>query len=166
MENAMWTMLTWLAGGGLGIRVGDAVQLPKTRRERPAVCACCQRTDGFALHHEGCELVAVLKDARDNPPLKLWLVRPSDPDWSGYDTFAATIVAAWTEDEARMVHPLPTHLGVAWSVEFHDGLWVDEDGDRETSTWPVDPKDLTVTLLGVAADGVEPGTALSSYRAG
>jgi hypothetical protein len=67
---------------------------------------------------------------------------------NGYDTYDALIVAAESEEVARLIHP-------------DDGGW----GDR-WSTWCGNPEEVVVELVGVAAEGIEPGIVLGSFNAG
>ena len=70
---------------------------------------------------------------------------------TGYDTFSDAIVAAWSEEEARHTHP----CGSASAWADHGESWFD---------W-VDPKDVTVLLIGIAEPGLK-GVMCASFHAG
>ena len=70
----------------------------------------------------------------------------------GYDTYDSVVVAAETEEEARLIHP------ENWS----DNPW----NRRYAHSWAISPEDVTVELLGVAVEGIEKGVILSSFNAG
>lgn len=62
-----------------------------------------------------------------------------------YDTYDACVVAAGTEDEARLI--LPDKYATA------------------ATSWAA-PKDIVVKLIGKAAKGTQSGVILASYNAG
>jgi hypothetical protein len=69
---------------------------------------------------------------------------------NNYDTFDSAIVAASTEDEARLIHPM----------EIEN--W---DGKRDNyGTW-VNSEMVTVTLIGLAVNNKK-GVLLASFNAG
>ncbi len=77
--------------------------------------------------------------------MKLWLI--SQDTNEDYETYDSAVVAAETEEGARLTHP----------------------GEREWSYWPdwVENPDLVkVVLLGEAVPDTKAGVILSSYRAG
>jgi hypothetical protein len=65
-----------------------------------------------------------------------------------YDTYDSAIVAAVDEDAARNTHP-----GGAWR-------------QRYDTSWCKSPEAVNVELIGVAAEGIEPGVVLASFNAG
>lgn len=69
-----------------------------------------------------------------------------------YDTYDSAVVAALSEDEARMIHP--RNYSEPW-----DGTM------EEYSTW-CNASDVRVTLIGVALESQEAGVILASFNAG
>lgn len=76
--------------------------------------------------------------------LKLWLI--SQEENTGWDTYDSAVVAAKTEEEARLINP--------------DGEW------KLYSAWCSSPDKVHVEYLGIATESVEPGIVLSSFNAG
>lgn len=76
--------------------------------------------------------------------LKLWLI--SQEENTGWDTYDSAVVAAKTEEEARLTNP--------------DGEW------NLSYAWCSSPDKVHVEYLGIATEGVEPGIILSSFNAG
>lgn len=76
--------------------------------------------------------------------LKLWLI--SQEENTGWDTYDSAVVAAKTEEEARLINP--------------DGEW------NLPAAWCSSPDKVHVEYLGIATEGVEPGIVLSSFNAG
>ena len=76
--------------------------------------------------------------------LKLWLI--SQEENTGWDTYDSIVVAAKTEEEARLINPV--------------GEW------KLYSAWCSSPDKVNVEYLGIATEGVEPGIVLSSFNAG
>lgn len=68
-----------------------------------------------------------------------------------YDTYSAAVVADESEEVARLMHP-------------RDGLPVSEE--RFLGDWTKDPSNVSVRLIGVAADGIERGVICTSFHAG
>lgn len=67
-------------------------------------------------------------------------------NWNtGYDTYDSAVVAAESEDEARLIHPSEMRYS--------------------TSSW-CDPAAVEVTLIGKAVDGTISGVICASYNAG
>lgn len=79
--------------------------------------------------------------------LKLYLISQSENN--GYETYDSAVVAAYSEDEARMYNP-------------DVGGWK----DNRFTAWCYSPEQVRVIYLGVAASYVEPGEVLSSFNAG
>lgn len=73
---------------------------------------------------------------------------------SGYDTYDSMVVAAETEDRARLIHP---------------NTWSDNPWDRTKllyRDWATSPDQVSVTLIGTAVEGTKAGVILSSFNAG
>jgi len=85
--------------------------------------------------------------------MKLWKITRTTPVRE-FDIYLAAIVAAKTEQDARHTHPGGT--GKIW--QDLGWLFVFE-GYVDTESW-VDPKDVTVTLVGTAVKGTAAGTVL------
>lgn len=94
----------------------------------------------------------------------------------GYDTFDSAIVAAETEDAARLTHPnggytwgrfkqgRPSEPGNhedQWGQPSKDGTWVDTDN----RSW-APPSAVTAELIGEARDTIPAGVVLASFNAG
>jgi hypothetical protein len=78
------------------------------------------------------------------------LYRISQDERNGYDTYDACVVAAESDDDARRIYP----------TNYSD--W----SDAEYSSWASCPENVTVELIGLAAEGTEPGVICSSFNAG
>lgn len=78
--------------------------------------------------------------------MRLWLI--SQNDNTNYDTFDSAIVAAETEDDARMIKPCSRDWGDRWS------------------SWARSPDKVSVEEIGTAKDGTERGVILASFNAG
>ena len=86
--------------------------------------------------------------------MKLWLLTQTKN--RGYDTYSSCVVAAESEDEARSTLPgelLSFGLDPRRAVEFISNYWAS-------------PEFVSVTYLGEAKDGIEPGSICSSFNAG
>lgn len=68
----------------------------------------------------------------------------------GEDTWNAIVVAAENDDAARKIHPLD-------AVIPNPNHW-------NGKSWPKDPKDVEVKLLGTAGVDIEAGVILSDYQ--
>jgi len=77
--------------------------------------------------------------------MKLWLI--SQDSNNGYDTYDSAVVAANSEDEARLINP--------------DGDW-----ESRWSAWCDRPDQVTVEYIGDAKINTEAGIILSSFNAG
>lgn len=77
--------------------------------------------------------------------MKLWKI--SRNDRIGYDEYDSAVVAAWSEELARNIHPS--------DVESRNGTGIDWDA----------PKNLTVEYLGTT-DRAIGGVILASFNAG
>lgn len=69
-----------------------------------------------------------------------------------FDTYDSAVVAAETEDDARLTHP----DGAAWDKGTRNFTWVPLERVNE----------IGVRLLGTAADGIEKGVISASFNAG
>ncbi len=91
--------------------------------------------------------------------MKLYLV--SQNVNSGYDTYDAMVVAAESEDEARLINPGGFH-------KFHDDSWYFQYADGREEPEPDDswanPNQLEVKYLGETNESA--GVLLSSFHAG
>ena len=68
-----------------------------------------------------------------------------------YDTYDSVVVAAETEEQAIDTRP----DGQDWAVE--KGFW---------NGWAFLREQVTVKLIGVAAEGIEAGVVIASFNAG
>lgn len=75
--------------------------------------------------------------------LKLYKIKQDVND--SYDTYDSAIVAAFSEEEARNIHPAED-----WGNQY---------------TW-ADPEEVTVTYIGIASPDLEKGVVLASFNAG
>ena len=76
---------------------------------------------------------------------------------SDYDTYDSAVVAAKTEEEARMIHP----------AEFENpdrGNWLGIE-EENWSSW-CDAENVTVLLIGTADKSIKKGVVISSFNAG
>ena len=69
-----------------------------------------------------------------------------------YDTFDAAIVAAESEEAARLIKPTHNQDWPVWPVE-------------SPSDWCKTPQDVIVELIGKALDNTKSGVILSSFNA-
>lgn len=79
--------------------------------------------------------------------MNLYLI--SQVENNKYNTFDSAVVAAESEDEARLIHP----GGNDWDPERGSG-------------WAKSPAAVSVELIGEAVEGTEPGVVLASFNAG
>ncbi len=70
----------------------------------------------------------------------------------GYEHFDCAVVAAASEQEAKLIHP--------------DGRGKLGDANLYTGDWVDDPRDVTAELIGVAAEGVRAGVICASFNQG
>ena len=76
----------------------------------------------------------------------------SQSENNGYDTFDFAIVAAESEEEARLINP--------------DGKWYEDQGEYKYTAWAFKPEQVEVEYLGIAKEGTEVGIILASFNAG
>lgn len=82
--------------------------------------------------------------------MKVLLWKLTQDQCRGYDTYDSCVVAAYTEDEAKKIHPA--------SDSWH---W------NNTSTWTSSPENVTAEPIGVAKPSIKAGTVIcSSFNAG
>lgn len=82
--------------------------------------------------------------------MKLWLIsQDENPD---YDTYDSAVVAAETEEEARLTNP--------------DGYGKPVDWARKYSTWASGPEHVKVEYIGEAKEGTKAGVICASFNAG
>lgn len=88
----------------------------------------------------------------------MYLYRLSQSVARGYDTYDSCVVAAESEDDARLIHP-------SCYIDLGD---LDSDCfPRYCDTWANRPSDVTVKLIGTAIDGTEPNSVIcASFNAG
>jgi hypothetical protein len=84
---------------------------------------------------------------REGETMKLWHIWQHKA--TGYDTYSDAVVAAETEEEARLINPR--------------GEW---ETEPRYASWATDPKDVQVKYLGEATEGIEKGVICSSFHAG
>lgn len=82
-----------------------------------------------------------------------------------YGTYDSAVVCAASEDDARLIHPAGSPVR-----RMRPPAWGDHDGEVGWS-WADDewtsPDQVTVQLIGRAADHIKPGTVVcASYNAG
>ena len=85
--------------------------------------------------------------------MKLWLI--SQDTNNGYDTYDSAVVAAETQDAAKLIHP----------NRYGDEVVKLPEELKSYSTWASLPN-ISATYLGEAADGTEPGVICASFNAG
>lgn len=103
-----------------------------------------------------------LHGPKARPILGLFLLTQTER--RGHDTHDACVVCAEDAEAARQIHP---HGDRVWR---HDDWWWDVDlsgisGRTHDRSW-TSPDLVTVTSIGEAGEGVEPGVVLASYRGG
>ena len=99
--------------------------------------------------------------------------------WQGqncsYDTYDSAVVAAESEDGARLIHPssLESDNPYMWSPETQKWQFsyvATYDGQTRVASdsgqWANSPQGVKVELIGVAVDGTEEGVICASFNAG
>lgn len=90
--------------------------------------------------------------------LGLWLISQTENGW--YDTYDSAVVAAYSEDEARQIHPRGSN--------FHEDAkeaWRAWDGTFRD--WASHPNSVVAIRVGVASTKIKSGEVIcSSYNAG
>lgn len=98
--------------------------------------------------------------------MKLWVISQTAND--GYDTYDSAVVAAETEDDAKLIHP---NGGLVWgghtdyAGENFTGWGRSGDYCRVSSGW-TDPESVSARYIGEAAPGTKRGVILGSFNAG
>lgn len=98
--------------------------------------------------------------------MKLWKISQSVN--YDYDTYDSAIVAAETEDEARMIHPegkLDRHQPSVWDSGRYSWIYRIYSSEFRDTSW-APPSDVTVELIGTAKPGTKAGVILASFNAG
>jgi len=85
--------------------------------------------------------------------MKLWLI--SQTENRDCDTYDSAVVAAETEEQAKLVHP--AEGGDYPSSWREQEVW---------STWCKSPDAVTAKLIGEATTGIPKGVVLASFNAG
>ena len=94
--------------------------------------------------------------------MKLWKIEQHEN--GDYDTYDSAVVALETSEEAKHFHPSEFYRWGSdeWEHGYSDGRW--EGEGRLTHNW-TDPDNVSVSLIGEAADGVN-GLICASFNAG
>jgi hypothetical protein len=93
--------------------------------------------------------------------MRLWIISQTDND--DYDTYDCAVVAAETEQEARLTSP--SHykwIDGKWRYQRTDGSEIVEE---YRTTWTT-PDKVKVELIGEAVEGTQQGIILASFNAG
>lgn len=93
------------------------------------------------------------------PRKKLYLYLISQSENNDYDTYSDAVVAAYSEEDAKHIHPSEVYV-------WRNNKWVYPDSDSEeiSSSWTT-PDNVQVKVIGVSND-TKPGIILSSFHAG
>ena len=102
--------------------------------------------------------------------LNLYLISQAEND--DFDTYDGAVVAAIDDNAARRIDPGSNHKyrrRFTWSDDA--GAWVELNKKGEPVVfahlwWVDDIASVNVRLIGVAAEGTEPGVILASFNAG
>jgi len=86
--------------------------------------------------------------------MNLYLITQSEI--SGYDTYISAVVAAKSENDAKLIHPSNVIDGAA-------GI---DGGFTSSMAWASRPSNVTAAYLGRAARSVKRGIILASFNAG
>ena len=82
--------------------------------------------------------------------MKLWKI--SQTKNSDYDTYDSAVVAAETEEAARLTHPGGETDGW-WTSRWYLSCWAE-------------PQEVLVSYIGEAAPNTKPGVIVTSFNAG
>lgn len=91
--------------------------------------------------------------------MKLWLLAQTEN--TGWDTYDSAVVAAETEDAARMTHPYGNYV---WREK--ERLWRSKGGHHWTLNVWATPESVTVKYIGEAAPGTNASVICASFNAG
>lgn len=105
----------------------------------------------------------IVEAQSDTEAVKLWLISQDAND--GYGTYSDAVVAAKTEADARLIHPLSCYEWVdhKWRATWADGSTYDEGG---YGTWAPSPDLVKVERIGMAKQDTKPGVICASFHAG
>jgi len=87
----------------------------------------------------------------------LWHLSQTEND--DYDTYSDCVVVAFTEEEAKRIHPR-----VHYSTE--EVQFIDEDAEYSDSSWATTVDNVTAVCLGRAFDCQVPSVVCASFHAG
>lgn len=90
--------------------------------------------------------------------MNLYLLRQDENN--NYDSFDSAIIAAESEEEAKLFHP----SGSRWDQESPE--WDSGKPDNWKYEWASSPDNVEVLLIGTAVEGTKAGVILASYNAG
>lgn len=89
------------------------------------------------------------------------LYKLSQTTFTGYDVYDSAVVAAESEEIARIIHPSTLSF-----LDYPNKEIKYIPNGNGYSNWPDDPEYITVEYLGKAAVGTPRGVICSSYNAG
>jgi hypothetical protein len=95
--------------------------------------------------------------------MKLWLISQSENN--GYDTFDSAVVAAETEEEARLIYPGDWNDNKFWSNNEWKGRTVNGNIYSDSGSCWTSPDRVNVQFLADGYEG-EAGSICSSFNAG
>lgn len=94
----------------------------------------------------------------------LYLYRLSQEVNDNWDTYDVFIVAGYSEDEVRGLHPVYDHDDIAHGIDKVSGYY---RNNPHYYHWVLDPQDVKVECVGVAGPNIKPGQVIcSSFNAG
>lgn len=119
-----------------------------------------QRPDGSAMGRDRSPKASGDTGAKE----MIYLWRISQTKNLGWDTYESAVVAARTEVDARHIHPDADRTA---ALIWNGSQWVESGTARAMGNdeW-VPPTAVTAVLIGTAAERIEPGVVLASFRAG
>ena len=105
-----------------------------------------------------------------NKTLNLYLL--TQDEYRDYDTFDSCVVAAYSEEEAKKIHPF-LHRFDKLCLPLDCDEWKRWDDSEyiyqvqwETEMWASTPDNVECKLIGIAAEGIEPNSVVcSSFNA-
>lgn len=102
--------------------------------------------------------------------MKLWLITRKNGESGGVRTFYGAVVAAETEEAAKITHPAKRTQDIRWNAEatrwefqtfaLPPWMW----SPISHTAWPA-PSEIEAKLLGEAAPGTAAGSILCDYDA-
>lgn len=106
-----------------------------------------------------------------NKTLNLYLL--TQDEYRDCDTFDSCVVAAYSEEEAKKIHPFlhkfdsicfPYYVDLDWR-RWEDSEYI-KMKQWETEMWASTPDNVECKLIGVATEGIEPNSVVcSSFNA-